>query len=280
VGSPVELWQALILGIVEGITEFLPVSSTGHLVLVEKLLDLPVNDPAMIAFTAVIQTGAIAAVLVYFARDILRLIRAWVRGLISRPARADLDYRLAWYVIIGSLPIVIAGYLGQDLVKGSLWNLWTVAIGMILFSGVMAFAERVATQLRHQQELNLTDALVVGAAQCLSLIPGVSRAGATITFGLLRNLDRVTATRLSFYLAIPALVGAGVLEAGDLGDSTTISTGALAVGVVVSFVVAYASIAWLLRFVARHSLLAFVWYRLGFGVVVIVLLATGTITAT
>jgi undecaprenyl-diphosphatase len=276
----VDLWQALILGIVEGITEFLPVSSTGHLVLVEKLLDLPVNDPAMIAFTAVIQTGAIAAVLVYFARDILRLIRAWVRGLVSRPARADLDYRLAWYVIIGSLPIVIVGYLGQDLVKGSLWNLWTVAIGMILFSGVMAFAERVTTQLRHQQELNLTDALVVGVAQCLSLIPGVSRAGATITVGLLRNLDRVTATRLSFYLAIPALVGAGVLEMGDLGDSTTISTGALAVGVVVSFVVAYASIAWLLRFVARHSLLAFVWYRLGFGVLVIVLLATGTITAT
>lgn len=275
-----ELWQALVLGIVEGITEFLPISSTGHLVVIEKLLGLPVDDPALIAFTAVIQAGAIGAVLVYFAKDLARLVAAWVRGLFSPAARQSADYRLAWYVIAGSLPIVVTGYLLKDLVTGPLWNLWTVAAGMIFWSGVMAFAERVATQVRGEGELNLRDALVVGVAQCLSLVPGVSRAGATITVGLLRDLDRVTATRLSFFLAIPALVGAGVLELGDVRDTESVSTAALLVGTVVSFVVAYAAIAWLLRFVARHTLMTFVWYRLGFGAVVIVLLLSGAVSAT
>jgi undecaprenyl-diphosphatase len=276
----VELWQAVLLGVVEGLTEFLPISSTGHLTVVEKLIGLPIDDPAVIAFTAVIQTGAISAVLVYFVKDILRLAAAWLRGLWSASARRELDYRLAWYVIIGSMPIVIAGYFGQDLVKGSLWNLWTVAIGMIVWSGAMAFAEYARTQVRNERQLNLTDAVVIGLAQVLSLVPGVSRAGATITVGLLRDLDRVTATRLSFYLGLPALVGAGVLELGEVRGSATVSTAALAVGVVVSFVVAYASIAWLLRFVARHTLMTFVWYRLGFGVLILVLLGTGVVTAT
>lgn len=275
-----ELWQAVLLGIVEGVTEFFPISSTGHLTLVEKLLGMPISDPALIGFTAVIQVGAIGAVLVYFARDIARLTVAFVRGLFSAPARKELDYRLAWYVIIGSIPIVLAGYFGQDLVKGSVWNLWTVAVGMILWSGVMAFAEKVATQVRKEGELNLTDAVVVGVAQALALIPGVSRAGATITVGLMRQLDRVTATRFSFFLAIPALVGAGALELGEVRDSETVSTTALIVGTGVSFVVAYAAVAWLLRFVARHTLMAFVWYRLGLGVLVIIMLATGVVTAT
>ena len=276
-----EIWEALLLGIVEGITEFLPVSSTGHLVLVEKLLGLPVDDDAVIGFTAVVQMGAIGAVLVYFARDIGRLVSAWVRGLFSAPARQELEYRLAWYVIVGSLPIVVVGYLGRDFFTGSVWNLWTVAIGMILWSGVMAFAERAATHARGEKELSRMDAVVVGLSQCLSLVPGVSRAGATITVGLLRNLDRVTATRFSFLLAIPALVGAGVLELSEAtGDTETVSTAALAVGTVVSFAVAYAAIVWLLRFVARHTLMTFVWYRLGLGVLIMALLATGTVTAT
>jgi len=276
----VELWHAIILGIVEGITEFLPISSTGHLVLVEKLLGLPVDDPAVIGFTAVVQAAAIAAVLVYFARDIARLAVAWVRGLFSADARRELDYRLAWYVIVGSIPIAAVGYLAQDLIKGALWSLWTVAFGMLLWSGVMWFAEHAATQVRKPEELNLTDAIVIGLAQCLSLLPGVSRAGATITVGLLLDLDRVTATRLSFFLGIPALVGAGVLELGEVAGSDNVSTTALVVGSAVSFVVAYASIAWLLRFVARHTLMPFVWYRLTFAAVVIALLGTGIITAT
>lgn len=275
-----ELWHAIILGIVEGITEFLPISSTGHLVLVEKLLGLPVDDPGVIGFTAVIQGGAILAVLLYFARDVCRLVAAWVRGLFSPPARQDPDYRLAWYVIVGSLPIAIVGYLAQDVITGSLWNLWTIAVGMIVWSGVMAFAEHAATHIRGERQLNLTDAVVIGVAQCLSLAPGVSRAGATITVGLLRDLDRVTATRLSFFLGLPALVGAGVLELGEVSSTDTVSPVALVIGTVVSFVVAYASIVWLLRFVGRHSLLSFVWYRLGFGALLIVLLVTGTVSAT
>jgi undecaprenyl-diphosphatase len=276
----VEIWQALVLGIVEGITEFLPISSTGHLIVVEKLMGLPIDDPALIAFTAVIQTGAIGAVLVYFAKDIWRLASAWVRGLFSASARQELEYRLAWYVIVGSIPIVIAGYFGQDVVKGPIWNLWTMAAGMILWSGVMAFAEYAATHVRKEGQLNLTDAIVVGTAQTLSLVPGVSRAGATITVGLLRDLDRVTATRLSFFLAIPALVGAGVLELGEVRGSDSVSTAALVVGIGVSFLVAYAAVAWLLRFVARHTLMAFVWYRLAFGTFVIILLSAGVVTAT
>jgi undecaprenyl-diphosphatase len=276
----VELWHAIILGIVEGITEFLPISSTGHLVLVEKLLGLRVDDPGVIGFTAVIQGGAILAVLVYFARDVVRLVAAWLRGLFSREARQAPDYRLAWYVIIGSLPIAVVGYLAQDLIKGSLWNLWTIAVGMIVWSGVMAFAEHAATHVRGERQLNLTDAVVIGLAQCLSLAPGVSRAGATITVGLLRDLDRVTATRLSFFLGLPALVGAGVLELGEVSSTDTVSTAALLTGTVVSFVVAYASIVWLLRFVGRHSLMTFVWYRLGFGALLVLLLVTGVVSAT
>jgi len=277
----VEIWHAILLGIVEGITEFLPISSTGHLVLVEKLLGIPVDDRAVIGFTAVIQAGAIAAVLVYFARDIGRLVSAWVRGLFSAQARQSPDYRMAWYVIVGSVPIVVAGYLGRDLLTdGGIWSLWTVAIGMIVWSGVMAFAEYAATYVRTEAHLNLKDAIVIGLSQVLSLFPGVSRAGATITVGLLCDLDRVTATRLSFFLGIPALVGAGVLELGEVRNGDSVSTAALVVGTVVSFVVAYAAIAWLLRFVARHSLMTFVWYRLGLGVLIIVLLTTGVITAT
>lgn len=274
-----ELWQALVLGVIEGLTEFLPVSSTGHLVVAEKLMGLPVDDPAVIGFTAVVQVGAIAAMVVYFARDIARLATAWVRGLLYRPARGNPDYRLAWYVIIGSVPIIVAGFLGRDLVKQS-FNLWTVAIGMLLFSAVMAYAERVATRVRGVADLDLRDTLIIGAGQVLSLVPGVSRAGATITVGLLRNLDRVAATRFSFYLAIPALVGAGALEVGEVHGSDSVSGGALVLGTAVSFVVAYASIAWLLRFVARHSLMPFVWYRVGLSAVLVVLLATGTIGAT
>ncbi len=275
-----ELWHAVVLGIVEGLTEFLPISSTGHLVLVEKLLGLQVDDPGVIGFTAVIQGGAILAVLLYFAKDVFRLVTAWFRGLFSPEARRDPDYRLAWYVIIGSIPIALAGYFGQDLIKGSMWSLWTIAIGMIVWSGVMAFAEHAATHVRSERQLNLTDAIVIGLAQCLALVPGVSRSGATITVGLLRDLDRVTATRLSFFLGLPALVGAGVLELGEVNSTDTVSGLALLTGTVVSFLVAYASIVWLLRFVGRHSLMTFVWYRLGFGALLIVLLLTGVVSAT
>ncbi|HEY8451242.1 MAG: undecaprenyl-diphosphate phosphatase [Micromonosporaceae bacterium] len=274
-----ELWQALLLGIVEGVTEFFPISSTGHLVAVEKLLGMRVDDPAVIGFTAVIQVGAIAAVVVYFARDIARLTAGFVRGLVSPAARRHPDYRLAWYVVVGTLPIVVVGFVAQDLVT-RVWSLWTVVGGMLVFSLAMVYAERVGRRDRDVARMTLRDALVVGAGQVLSLVPGVSRAGATITTGLLVGLDRVAATRYSFYLAIPALVGAGVLELDDAQVGDSVPTAALVVGTVTSFVVAYLAIAWLLRFLSRHSLIPFVWYRVAASAVLAALLLTGTITAT
>lgn len=274
-----EIWKAIILGIIEGVTEFLPVSSTGHLTIAEGLLGLQVDDPAVTAYTAVIQVGAIAAVCVFLWRDIVRLGRAWFRGLLTPSRRHDLDYRLGWYIIIGSLPIGVIGFLAREFIKGPLRSLWVVAGSLILWSGAMVFAERVARQSRSEKDLTLRDGLAIGFAQCLALIPGVSRSGATITFGLLRDIDRVTATRLSFFLSIPALTAAGIFELKDaLSDSIGIVP--LVVGTLVSFVVAYASVAWLLRFVAHHTLMAFVWYRVALGALLLIALGAGWISAT
>ena len=274
------LFQAIILGIVEGLTEFLPVSSTGHLTIVEKMLGLPIDDASITAFTAVIQVGAIVAVVIYLWSEIVLLVRAWFRGLFDANKRSDPDYRLAWLVIIGSLPIVVVGFLARNLVSGPLRSLWVVAFALIVWGGVMLFAEAIAKQDRGERDLTLTDSLLIGFAQCLALIPGVSRSGATISVGLMRGLDRVTATRLAFLLGIPALLGAGVyelpsaLKQGGVGWLPTV------VGTVVSFVVAYASVAWLLRYVAGHTIAIFVWYRWALAAAIIIALATGALTAT
>jgi undecaprenyl-diphosphatase len=277
--SQIEIWQAAVLGVVEGITEFLPISSTGHLTISEQLMGLDIKDPAITGYTAVIQMGAIAAALIYFFKDILRLAGAWIRGLFSSSARQESDYRLAWYVIFGSIPVGVVGFLAQDYIKGGLRSLWVVAGALILWSLPMAFAEHAATQIKDERGLTFKDSLIIGFTQCLSLIPGVSRSGATITAGLLRDLDRVTATRLSFFLGIPALTAAGAYELKDALGGPAVSTTTLAIGTIVSFVVAYASIAWLLRFVAHHTLLTFVWYRVLLGAAIIGLLVTNTIQA-
>jgi undecaprenyl-diphosphatase len=209
----VNILQAAVLGVVEGLTEFLPVSSTGHLTITEKLLGLKVDDPGITAFTAVIQVGATVAVVVFFRRDIARLAVAWFRGLRVPQARREFDYRFAWYVIAGSVPIGVVGLLARDLVSGPLRNLWVVAAALVGWSAVMIWAERAGRQDRGELDLRLRDVMVVGLVQCLALVPGVSRSGATISAGLLRGIDRVTATRLSFFLSIPALTAAGALEA-------------------------------------------------------------------
>ena len=186
---------------------------------------------------------------------------------------------MGWYVIVGTIPVGIVGLAFKDVIKNDLRSLWVVAIALIAWSAVMWVAERVATQERGEKELNLTDAIVVGVFQCFALIPGVSRSGATISAGLFRGLDRVTATRLSFFLSIPALLAAGLFELKDaLGGS--ISVGETIVGTVVAFVVAYATIAWLLRFVAHHAITWFVPYRVALGVLLIVLLSTNVMSAT
>jgi undecaprenyl-diphosphatase len=275
----VDYLQAVILGIVEGLTEFLPVSSTGHLTITEKILGLKVDDPAVTAFTAVIQMGAILAVLIYFRADIIRIASAWLRGLVKPEYRGTFDHRLGWYVIVGSIPIGIVGFLGKDVISGPLRSLWWVGGALVVWSAVMWFTERAPSQERGERDLTMKDALVVGAVQCLALVPGVSRSGATISAGLLRGLDRVTATRLSFFLSIPALLAAGLYELKDVAGSS-IGVGETLVGTAVSFVVAYAAIAWLLRFVAHHSIAWFVPYRVALGLVVLGLLVGGAISAT
>jgi len=271
--------QAVILGIVEGLTEFLPVSSTGHLTIAEKLLGLRVDDSAVTAYTAVIQMGAILAVVVYFWSDIVRIARAWLVGLAKPEVRGKIDHRMGWYVIIGSIPIGVIGLLAKDVITGPLRSLWVVAAALILWSAVMLFAERRGGQRRSEQDLTLKDAVLVGLVQCLALVPGVSRSGATISTGLLVGLDRVAATRLSFFLSIPALLAAGLYElkdalSGDIGIGPTV------VGTVISFAVAYASVAWLLKFVAGNSIGKFVPYRVGLGVVLLVALGAGWMSAT
>ena len=260
-----DYFDAVVLGVVEGLTEFLPVSSTGHLTIASKLLGLDIDDPAVTGYTAVIQMGAIAAVVVYFARDIWNIIRAWTLGLVRSEYRGQLDHRMGWYVIVATIPVGVAGLLGKDLITGVLRSLWVVAIALIAWSLVLWLAERVGRQDRPERDLNLTDAIAIGLAQAVALIPGISRSGATISAGLFRGLDRVTATKLSFFMSIPALLAAGLYELKD-AFSGDIGVGEAVVGVVVAFLVAYASIAWLLRFVAHHTVAWFVPYRVGLGV--------------
>jgi undecaprenyl-diphosphatase len=280
-------FDAIVLGVVEGLTEYLPVSSTGHLTIAENLLGLPVDAPAVTAYTAVIQLGAILATLIYFFGDIVRFARAWFRGVASKEARTDPDYGLTWAVVIGSIPVGVVGFVLRDLIEGALRSLWVVAAALVLWSVVMVVAERVHTAyekrgaVRGEHSVTPVDGLVIGLVQCFSLIPGVSRSGATISAGIARGIDRVTATRLSFFLAIPALTAAGVFQSVEQKDHLVeLGVGPMIVGLAVAFVVAYASIAWLLKFVSGHSLLSFVWYRVVVGAVLAVLLATAVVSAT
>lgn len=273
--------QAIILGIIEGVTEFLPVSSTGHLTIVEKLMGFRIDDPAITAFTAVIQIGAIAAAIIYFWKDIVRIAVAWVRGIFSSEGRKSHDYKFGWIVILGSIPIAIAGLVFKNQIETTLRSLWFVAIALLGWSLVMWVADRTSTERRHEKDTTLKDALIIGLTQCLALIPGVSRSGATISAGLLSGFDRVTATRLSFFLGIPALVAAGILEAITRASDISAGVGWLPtiIGTITSLVVAYATIAWLLKYVARHTFTIFIVYRIALSVVLIILLSAGVIAA-
>lgn len=285
--SDLSYLDSVILGVVEGLTEYLPVSSTGHLTITEKLLGLEVDAPAVTAYTAIIQLGAIAATLLFFYKDIVRFAAAWFRGLANADARTDPDYGLAWAVIIGSIPVGIVGFVLRDLISGGLRSLWVVAGALVVWSIVMVVSERVyarheaAGTVRGEHGVKPIDGIIIGLVQCFSLVPGVSRSGATISMGIARGIDRVTATRLSFFLAIPALTAAGVFQAVEQKDDlVAFGVGPILVGMVVAFVVAYASIAWLLKFVASNSLLPFVWYRVALGVVLAAALLAGWLTAT
>jgi undecaprenyl-diphosphatase len=276
--------QAVVLGVVEGLTEFVPVSSTAHLLVAEHLMGLPTDTQqqkdALIGFTAVIQTGAILAAVLYFLRDIVGLAGAFLGGLVSGGRRQTRDFRFALAVLIGSLPIGLVGFALKDQIKEMDTHLAVVGAALVLFSAVFVVAERSAKQDRPERDLTVLDGLVIGLGQCLALVPGVSRSGATISAGLLRGLDRVSATRLSFLLGIPALLAAGLLGLKDATDSSqsthnTVGAGPTLVATVVAFVVAYASIWGLLRFVSSHRITAFVPYRVVLGVAVLVAAVVG-----
>lgn len=278
----IQLWEAVLLGVVEGVTEFLPISSTGHLTVLERALGYSTDDPDVTAFTAIIQVGAVLATLLYLRRDLVRIVRAAFRGIRSREARDHADFRFAMAVALGSLPIGIVGLLFKDTIETTLRSLWFVGGALVLWSFVMALADRRATQHRHEEDVTWRDTLVIGVTQCLALIPGVSRSGATMSAGLLRGLDRVTVTRLSFFLSIPALSAAGALQAVDEFDriDNGVGWGPTLLATAVSFAVAWVAVAWLLRFIARHTYTVFIVYRLVLGTIVLALVATGTLAAT
>lgn len=277
-------WETILLGIVEGVTEYLPVSSTGHLTITENFMGLPIDDHGVVAFTAIIQIGAIIAAVLYFWGDIWRIVTAWFKGLGNKEARQNPDYIFGWGIIFGSIPIAVIGLLFKDFIEVGLRSMYWVAGGLIVWSLVLWLADRRAPAEgagKRERELGIRDAVLIGTMQTVSLIPGVSRSGSTIAAGLFLGYDRVVATRLSFFLGIPALVAAGSLQAVSQFDavSNTVGWPATLVGLVISFIVGYASIAWLLKFVSNHSFNAFIIYRVILGIFIVILLATGTIPA-
>ena len=273
---------AVLLGAVEGFTEFLPVSSTGHLTILERMLGFSTDDPDVTAFTAIIQVGAVLATLLYFRDDFRRIVFALVRGAFRPGWRADPDWRFGWAVVLGSVPIGIVGLAFKDQIETTLRSLWFVGAALVLWSVPMLYADRTGTQKRHEEDVTWRDTLVIGVTQCLALVPGVSRSGATMSAGLLRGLDRVAVTRLSFFLSVPALAAAGGLQA--VSEAGAISAGvgwpATLTATAVSFAVAYLAVSWLLRFIFRHSYTVFIVYRVALGALVLLLVGSGVLAAT
>lgn len=274
-----EWWQAVIIGIIEGITEFLPISSTAHIGFFTNLFGFASTDRSIVAFSAIIQSGAIAAAVIYFWKDIWRTAKAFFAGLFDKSKRHGFDYRFGWLVIIGSVPIVVVGLFFQDVVETAVRSLWWMVAGLIGFTFVLWWADKHGSRRRTEKTMTRKDAIIIGLTQAVSLIPGVSRSGATTAAGLLQGFDRVATTRLAFFLGIPALVGAGMLQIMSHHHEISDGVGWLAtiIGTVVSFIVAYVCIDWLLKFVSRHSFSIFIWYRFALGGVLLVLLLTGVV---
>ena len=271
--------QTIVLSIVQGLTEFLPVSSSGHLNIVSRLCW---GADAGASFTAVIQLGTELAVLVFFAKDIVRIIKTWFIGLFHKDRRDNLDYKMGWYVIVGTIPIGLIGFLAKDAIRDNLRSLWVTASVLVVFSFVFMAAEKWGSRKRDFDQLTMKDSIIMGCAQCLALIPGVSRSGGTISAGLFIGLKRSVATRYSFLLAIPAVLASGIFSLPDAFNPThgqAATSSQLGVGVVIAFILGYISIAWLLKFVEKHSLNWFAGYRVIVGVIVLILLGTGVLTA-
>jgi len=273
----VDFLRAVVLGVIQGLTEFLPISSSAHLAIFPKFFGW--DDPGA-AYTAVIQIGTEVAVVLYFWRDIWSIGSGWARGVFSAEARQEREWRMGWFVIIGSLPIVLVGLALESLIDREFRNLWVIGTMLVVLGIVLGISERVGRKSAPIDELTWAHAVLLGLAQAAAVVPGVSRSGATISMGLLLGYEREAATRYAFLLAIPAVVGAGVYKLKDIpSGENAYGTAPTIVGTVVSFAVGLAVIHWLLRYVSNHSFMPFVLYRIALGALVLVLVATGVITA-
>ena len=267
-------FEAIVLGIVQGLTEFLPISSTAHLRIVPAFAGWA--DPGA-AFTAVVQLGTMAAVLLYFRADLWRIARASLAALRDPAARRTTDARLGLYIVLGTIPIGIFGLIFKDQIETGARDLTLIGCTLIALGLVLLAAEKVATHRRRLEDLNGRDGLVIGLAQAAALVPGVSRSGATISAGLFLNFDRTAAARYSFLLSVPAVVLSGLFELKDVGDGGGAGAVPTIIATIFAFIVGYASIAWLLKYLTKHPVTIFVIYRVVLGVVVLALVAGGAL---
>jgi undecaprenyl-diphosphatase len=271
----VDAIQAIVLGVVQGLTEFLPISSTAHLRIVPAFFGW--EDPGS-AFTAVVQLGTMAAVLLYFREDLWRILRTWFLSLRDPALRPTLDARMGWYIGLGTVPIAIFGFIFRDQIESGGRNLYVIGCALIVLGLVLEYADRTAKRTRTLEQIGPRDAAVMGIFQAFALVPGVSRSGSTITAGLLRGFDRESAARYSFLLSVPAVVLSGLFEARKIGGEGSAGVAPTIIATVLAFIVGYASIAWLLRYLVRHSMTLFVVYRVALGALVLVLTASGAIS--
>ncbi|MDN5656668.1 undecaprenyl-diphosphate phosphatase [Brevibacterium sandarakinum] len=271
---------AAVLGIVQALTEFLPISSSAHVRIVGEFM-LPGQDPGAF-FTAIIQIGTEAAVVVYFWRDIVSIISKWCKALVGKHDRKDPEVRLGWLIIVGSIPIVILGLLFEDAIQGALRSLWITATMLIVFGLIIGLADWVGKRERTLEDMTWGQGIVYGLAQALALVPGVSRSGGTIMAGRFMGFDRPAAARYSFLLAIPAVLGSGFYSVFQTigSEEMVIGWGPTILATIIAFGLGLLVIHWFLGYVKTKSFALFVWYRVALGIVLYVLLGTGVLAAT
>jgi undecaprenyl-diphosphatase len=269
--------QAIVLGIVQGLTEFLPISSSAHLRIVSAFFGW--DDPGA-AYTAVTQIGTEAAVLIYFRKDLWEILSTWLRAWRDPSLRDDPHTKMGWFIIVATIPIGVIGFALKDQIENGARDLYLIGTTLIVFALVLHWADRRARLERETDDLSTRDGILIGLAQSLSLVPGVSRSGATMSAGLLLGLTREAAARFAFLIAVPAVLASGLFELLQIATGDTAgeeSAGAIALSTVIAFVVGYAAIAWLLRYISTHTLTAFVIYRIALGALVLVLTGAGVI---
>ena len=269
-------FEAIVLGVVQGLTEFLPISSSAHLLILSQIFGW--EDPGA-AFTAVTQIGTELAVIIYFRREIAEILRAWSRSIVDADMRHEPAARMGWLVIVGTIPIAVLGFVFKDQIETVARNLWITATMLIVFGIVLGIADHIGSRERTLKQMNIRHAGLLGAAQALALVPGVSRSGATISAGLAMGYTRASAARYAFLLAVPAVLASGLFEARKIGDESTVAWGPTILATVIAFSVGFAVIAWLMRWLTTKTYKPFVFYRIGLGLLVYLLLAVGVLSA-